>query len=306
MMEAIGKGENTKMIQDIGAHKYDLSFRQPKAEDTDYVLYMKNNKTLLRKESEDQYVIPRFFDFPAEKEQIKENAYYLFAIDGVGYYYVKEMVQGEENGYELCPTSAFRKMTPMYQAFAGITATQLHRWKESRKFCGRCGHPTEDSKIERALVCPVCGQIEYPKISPAIIVAITDGDRVVMSRYRVSNNPYRGYALIAGFVEIGETFEDTVRREVMEEVGLKVKNIRYYKSQPWAFSDTEMIGFFAELDGDDTIHLQDDELSEAGWYHRDEIPDETIMNSIGSELKMVFKYGSLEKFYEATGMKPEE
>ena len=306
MMEAIGKGENTKMIQDIGAHKYDLSFRQPKAVDTDYVLYMKNNKTLLRKEGEDQYAIPRFLDFPAEKEQLKEEAYYLFAIDGVGYYYVKEMVQGEENGYELCPTSAFRKMTPMYQAFAGITATQLHRWKESRKFCGRCGHPTEDSKIERALVCPVCGQIEYPKISPAIIVAITDGDRVVMSRYRVSNNPYRGYALIAGFVEIGETFEDTVRREVMEEVGLKVKNIRYYKSQPWAFSDTEMIGFFAELDGDDTIHLQDDELSEAGWYHRDEIPDETIMNSIGSELKMVFKYGSLEKFYEATGMKPEE
>ena len=92
----------------------------------------------------------------------------------------------------------------------------------------------------------------------------------------------------------------------MEEVGLKVKNIRYYKSQPWAFSDTEMIGFFAELDGDnDTIVLQDDELSEAGWFTRDEIPDETMMNSIGSELKMVFKYGSLENFYTATGYKPE-
>ena len=107
-------------------------------------------------------------------------------------------------------------------------------------------------------------------------------------------------------VEIGETFEDTVRREVMEEVGLKVKNIRYYKSQPWAFSDTEMIGFFAELDGDDTIRLQEDELSEAGWYHRDQVPDETMLNSIGSELKMVFKYGSMEKFYEATGIRPGE
>lgn len=100
-------------------------------------------------------------------------------------------------------------------------------------------------------------------------------------------------------MEIGESFEETIHREVMEEVGLKVKNIRYYKSQPWAFSDTEMIGFFAELDGPDKIKLQEDELSEAGWYHRDEIPDETMMNSIGSELKMVFKYGSLEKFYEA-------
>ena len=124
-----------------------------------------------------------------------------------------------------------------------------------------------------------------------------------MSICRMYNNPYRGYALITGFVEIGESFEETIHREVMEEVGLKVKNIRYYKSQPWAFSDTEMIGFFAELDGPDKIKLQEDELSEAGWYHRDEIPDETMMNSIGSELKMVFKYGSLEKFYEVTGYK---
>lgn len=292
------------MIQDIGNHKYDLTYRQPKPQDQDYLLYMKENKTFLRKAAAESYEIPKFEDFPEEK--VKENAYYLFAIDGVGYYYVKEMECSEKDGYEFCPTSAFRNMTPMYQAFAGITATQLHRWKEGRRFCGKCGHPTEDSKIERALVCKNCGQIEYPKICPAVIVAITDGDRIVMSRYRASSSTYRGYALIAGFVEIGESFEATVAREVMEEVGLKVKNIRYYKSQPWAFSDTEMVGFFADLDGDDTIRLQEDELSEASWYHRDEIPDETIMNSIGSELKMVFKYGSLEKYYEMTGMRPDE
>ena len=294
------------MIQDIGAHKFDLTYGQPEAQDHDYVLYMKNNQTLLRKKVDSSYEIPCFADFPNEKAELKANAYYLFAIDHMKYYYVTDMKHGEENGFEFCKTPVFRTMTPMYQAFAGITATQIHRWKESRQYCGRCGHRTEDSKKERALVCPHCGQTEYPKISPAVIVAITNGDKIVMSRYRVSSNPYRGYALIAGFVEIGETFEDTVRREVMEEVGLKVKNIRYYKSQPWAFSDTEMIGFFAELDGDnDTIVLQDDELSEAGWFTRDEIPDETMMNSIGSELKMVFKYGSLENFYTATGYKPE-
>lgn len=294
------------MIQDIGSHHFDLTYGQPEAQDEDFVLYMKSNQTLLRKMEDGSYEIPHFSDFPNEKVRLKMKAYYLFAIDDRKYYYVTEMIQGEDDGFEFCKTSVFRTMTPLYQAFAGITATQIHRWKESRRYCGRCGYRTEDSRKERALVCPHCGQTEYPKISPAIIVAITDGDRIVMSRYRVSNNPYRGYALIAGFVEIGETFEDTVRREVMEEVGLKVKNIRYYKSQPWAFSDTEMIGFFAELDGDDTIVLQEDELSEAGWFTREEIPDETIMNSIGSELKMVFKYGSLEKFYEATGMKPAE
>ena len=144
---------------------------------------------------------------------------------------------------------------------------------------------------ERALVCPVCGQTEYPKISPAVIVAITNGNKLLMSRYRVNHSTYRGYALIAGFVEIGETFEETVRREVMEEVGLKVKNIRYFKSQPWAFTDTEMIGFFAELDGDDKIRLQEDELSEAGWYTREEIPDDARLISVGTEMKMYFKYG---------------
>ncbi len=121
-----------------------------------------------------------------------------------------------------------------------------------------------------------------------MIVAVTDGDRLLMSRYK--GRAYRGYALIAGFVEIGETFEETVRREVMEEVGLKVKNIRYYKSQPWAFTDTEMIGFFAELDGDDAIRLQEDELSEAGWYRRDEIPEDVSSISVGSEMKMAFKH----------------
>ena len=286
------------MIQEIAPHQYDLTYRQPEPKDDDYVLYIKSSKTLLRKCGDGNYEIPCFSDFSMEKPRLKMKAYYLFSIDGRGYYYVREMLQEEGNGYEFCPTSVYRTMKPMYQAFAGITATQIHRFKESRRFCGRCGHETEDSKTERALVCPFCGQVEYPKISPAVIVAVTDGDRLLMSRYRVSHNPYRSYALIAGFVEIGETFEDTVRREVMEEVGLKVKNIRYYKSQPWAFSDTEMIGYFAELDGDDAITLQEDELSEAGWFHRSEIPDEEVLNSIGSELKMVFKYGSMEAFLE--------
>ena len=214
------------MIQEITPHKFDLTYGQPKAQDEDFVLFIKKSKTLLRKTAEENHEIPKFSDFPEDKEALKENAYYLFAIDGNHYYYVTEMPEHVSDAYELCPTAAYRKMHPMYQAFAGITATQIHRFKESRKYCGCCGHLMENSKTERALVCPECGQTEYPKISPAVIVAISDGDRLLMSRYRVNNNPYRGYALIAGFVEIGESFEETIHREVMEEVGLKVKNIR--------------------------------------------------------------------------------
>lgn len=219
---------------------------------------------------------------------LSARAEYLFSIDEIPYFMVRsaegdpalklaeeenqETFQEDGSGkFSFQGPAYFRIMQPEYQAFAAITAVQLFRWKESRKFCGCCGSRTEDSRTERALVCTKCGHTEYPKICPAVIVAVTDGDRLLMSRYK--GRAYRGYALIAGFVEIGETFEETVRREVMEEVGLKVKNIRYYKSQPWAFTDTEMIGFFAELDGDDAIRLQEDELSEAGWYRRDEIPD---------------------------------
>lgn len=126
------------MIQDINPHKFDLTYGQPKAQDEDFVLYIKKSKTLLRKVDEENHKIPKFSDFPEDKELLKESAYYLFAIDGNHYYYVTEMPRYDSDVYELCSTAAYRKMHPMYQAFAGITATQIHRFKESRKYCGRC------------------------------------------------------------------------------------------------------------------------------------------------------------------------
>lgn len=296
------------MIQDIAPHRYDNTYHIQKPGAQDYVFCIQKGRILLRETAEEHVLtIPRREEIEAAVPELMDRAVYLFSVDEKPYFLVSvpekeaeeilaKLKEGAEKELEqLCyawktPTD-IRVMEPMHQAFAAITAVQLWRWRQSRQFCGRCGAKTEDSKIERALVCPVCGQTEYPKISPAVIVAITNGDKLLMSRYRVNHSTYRGYALIAGFVEIGETFEETVRREVMEEVGLKVKNIRYFKSQPWAFTDTEMIGFFAELDGDDKIRLQEDELSEAGWYTREEIPDDARLISVGTEMKMYFKYG---------------
>lgn len=280
------------MIQDIAPHKYDNTYYIKTPEAGDFVLCIQKNKVLLTKEMEN-LVIPVLTQVEALVPEAKERAIYMFAIDEKPYYMVEigadeAVALPEDETFDWKGTQHMRSMEPMYQAFAAITATQIWRWRESRRFCGHCGAKTTESRTERALVCPVCGQIEYPKISPAVIVAITNGDRLLMSRYR--DRPYRGYALIAGFVEIGESFEETIRREVMEEVGLKVKNIRYFKSQPWAFTDTEMIGFFADLDGDDSIRLQEDELSEAGWYTREEIPDDDTRISVAGELKMAFKY----------------
>lgn len=235
-------------------------------------------------------MIPTFGELGAEGD-FSAQAEYLFSIDDRAYYCVTDMKVPEFGGFYMEPLTVFRNFEPLHQAFAGITGSQLYRWMQSRRFCGGCGAKTEPSLKERALVCPSCGQTEYPKISPAVIVAITNGDKLLMSRY--ARGAYRNYALIAGFVEIGETFEDCVRREVMEEVGLRVKNIRYYKSQPWAFSDTEMVGFTAELDGDDTIYLEEEELCEAGWFTRDEIVEYGPYISVGHEMMKAFKDGKI-------------
>ena len=181
----------------------------------------------------------------------------------------------------------FRKERPDYLDFVGITGYQLHSWYRSRRFCGVCGKPMVHSDKERMVYCVSCKQMEYPKICPAVIVGIVNGDKILMSTY--ANSSKTSYALIAGFAEIGETIEDTVRREVMEEVGLKVKNIRFYKSQPWSFTDTLLMGFFVDLDGDETIILDHNELSAAGWFTRDEIPVEENNLSLTNEMIMYFK-----------------
>lgn len=158
---------------------------------------------------------------------------------------------------------SFRKAKPKATAFAAITAYHLYGWYRDNHYCGRCGRPTIHDNKERMVKCPVCGNMVFPKISPAVIVAVTDNDRVLLTKY--AGRTYKNYALVAGFNEAGETIEQTVRREVMEEVGLKVKNLKYYKSQPWGLSGSLLSGFFCELDGDDKITLQEDELSLGTW-----------------------------------------
>ena len=129
--------------------------------------------------------------------------------------------------------------------------------------------------------------MEYPKISPAVIIALVHGNRILMSKY--VGRAYKNYALLAGFSEIGEPVEETVRREVMEEVGLKVGRLHYYKSQPWSFTDTLLMGFFAELEGGEDIVLDQTELAMAEWFEREEIPVTYEDCSLTNEMIMAFK-----------------
>jgi NAD+ diphosphatase len=120
-----------------------------------------------------------------------------------------------------------------------------------------------------------------------VIVGVTDGDRLLMTKY--AGRIYKRYALVAGFAEVGETIEETVSREVLEEVGVRVKNIRYYKSQPWPFSDSLLMGFYCDLDGSDEIVLDETELSEAEWVHRKDIDVEADGISLTNEMIVHFK-----------------
>ena len=256
------------MIQEIYPKVFYPEFRNKKATNKkSFVLHFEYNKVMLIKDAlTGEIRLPRFEDLEEDDENIYEKSYYVNAVDDEEFYLVDDIQVPEFGGFYMEGMQVFREFSPQYQAFAAISASQVYRWMKSRKYCGYCGTLTEKSNTERALICPKCKNIEYPKISPAIIVAIRDGNRLLLTKN--VKGTYKFYALVAGFVEVGESLEDAVRREVMEEVGLKVKNIQSYKSQPWSFSDSLMLAFIADLDGDDKITIQEEELSEARWFER--------------------------------------
>ncbi len=177
-------------------------------------------------------------------------------------------------------------------AFAAYTAKHLADWYRDNHFCGRCGGKMEHSKSERAMVCLRCGYTSYPRIMPAVIVGVIKGDELLITKYRVG---YRHNALIAGFTEIGETLEETVAREVMEETGIRVTNIRYYKSQPWGIANDILVGFFCEAEGDTNIHMDEKELKYAQWTRREDIVLQPDSYSLTNEMMKRFKDGELDK-----------
>ena len=185
----------------------------------------------------------------------------------------------------------FRTLRPETDAALLSAARHLLIWYQNHSFCSACGGPVRPHPVERALVCEACGFTVYPTVQPAVIVAVTDHDRLLLARN--AHNVFRFFSLIAGFVEVGETAEQTVQREVLEEVGLRVKNIHYVKSQPWGISQSLMLCFTAELDGSDEIHLQESELAEARWFPRAEVPQYGNTASIAFDIMDQFRRGEL-------------
>lgn len=153
--------------------------------------------------------------------------------------------------------------------FLAGRAYHILRWDMHSRYCGTCSTEMSHTKRERGKVCPNCGNKNYPRVVPAVITAITKGDKILLARNARRGLPH--YSLIAGFVEPGETLEECVHRETMEEVGLRIKNLRYFASQPWPFPDALMVGFFAEYAGG-KITPEPEEIADAAWYAPNELP----------------------------------
>lgn len=273
------------MIQDIEPYRLENSYdakREPKP--CDRLLIFDEKGRIFLSSDESGEVLPKV---------CTENVIYLFSIGETAYFMPSDANFNADN-----LSGEFRSLREMRsdgrinlrEQFASASGVHLYQWYRDSRFCGRCGAKTVHSETERAMICPECRNTVYPRIYPAVIVGVINGEKLLLTKYR---RGYEHFAMIAGFVEFGETLEQCVEREVMEEVGLRVKNIRYYKSQPWGYAQDLLAGFFCEAEGDCTINMDSDELKLAGWYSREEVVLQPDSMSLTNEMMKKFRNGEI-------------
>jgi NAD+ diphosphatase len=201
---------------------------------------------------------------------VPDASHFLGLLDGVGC-----VAAAIEDAAEPPAGAAFTELRPLWTrldeqlfALAG-RALQIVEWDRTHRYCGRCGSATEDVPGERAKRCPACDLLAFPRVAPAVIVRVTRGEEILLAHGQ--RFPTRMYSVLAGFVEPGESIEETIHRELREEVGIEVTALRYFGSQPWPFPHSLMIGFTAEWAGGE-LAPDPEEIADAGWYRADALP----------------------------------
>jgi NAD+ diphosphatase len=252
--------------------------------DTD-LWFVFSGDSLLVKMTATAAVVPKKSEIGGLGQQ-DARFHYLGILDGTGCYAIDvgENADAPE-GMSFMDLRTLLGFVPDDLAGVASRAYQVLHWERTHRFCGRCGSPTQSKTDERAKVCSQCNLIIYPEISPAIIVAVKRGKEILLAHAR--RFPTTFYSVLAGFVEPGETFEQAVQREIMEEVGIRVKDIRYFGSQAWPFPNTIMVGFTAEYDSGE-IRIEEKELTDAGWFSADNLPSIPRKGSIASRLIEAF------------------
>lgn len=237
----------------------------PKSNIDIYFLFCQDE--LLVKSEDNKAMIPTVVDI--ENLELN-NIQYLGSVSG------KNCFCGELNKDTIIPNNMyFSKLKALTHQLSedmfwiGGRATQIVNFNNNHKYCGRCGTLTQNVEGERAKKCTKCGLVNYPRISPAIIVAVVKDGKLLLAHNNQSAKEL--YSVVSGFVEVGETFEDCVAREVHEETGITVKNIKYFGNQPWPFPNSLMIGFTAEYESG-VIQVDGKEIGHANWFSSTEMP----------------------------------
>lgn len=241
-----------------------------------YIIF--NEKKLLVKRSEEIFTLPDIDDINELKINM-DNSKPLY-MKGNLYYNNTGTIILPDN-FKFVDLRSYIALMDSTTLKSVLRALHLINWNSSNKFCGRCGSTLEEKKDETAKTCPNCGNIIYPTICPATITAVTKGDKILLAH----NNNFINdtHSVIAGFVEAGENLEDCVKREIYEEVGIRVKNIKYFGSQPWPFPFSLMTAFTAEYESGD-IKVDGDEIGHADWYNKYNLPQIPMKGSISRDL----------------------
>ncbi len=277
------------MINEILPHSFNNHYRANTAIKNFHYIFHYKEGTLLLKISGDEFEIPQKKDF-IDIPDITEYTF-LFTLNNTPCFLIWDEPKTDNPNFIYKEISFFRTTNQREIAWVSIVGLHLMSWYSQNRFCGKCGSRTQQNPNERAISCPSCETTVYPKISPAIIVAIICNNKILLAR----NSNFSGswFSLIAGYADIGESLEETLIREVKEEVGLDIKNIRYYKSQPWPLSGSMMIGFVAEADENQPIVIDEKEIVEAAWFTRGNLPQHSSTISIAGEMIDKFEKGEL-------------
>ena len=277
------------MIQDLDFGYLDNHYDYHKPEDEDIVVCVSGKDILVHRDENRYLSLPTWGEVKEWSGQwtkwFNEPVQYVFTLQEKRYFlWMGESGEVADPQYDYESAMILRQRRSKNVCFGIMTAWHLYNWYRSNLFCGKCGNNTIHDEKERMMRCPMCGHMIFPRINPAVIIGIISGDKILLANHAANT---ARYGLIAGFIEIGETAEEAVAREVMEEVGLKVKNIRYYKSQPWGVAGNLSLGYFCEVDGDDTPTIDENELAAATWHHKNTIPEGAQDDGISLTREMI-------------------
>lgn len=245
-----------------------------------YFIFFKND-ILVKEESEGRVSIP-CMDETSFAEMKSSDPCFLGMVENTACYCAQIFSGNVPDKYKLINLRSLHgKIDNGFKDISGY-ARQINDWNMNFKFCGRCGAETQRKKNEHARWCPQCRLTSYPRISPAIITAVVKDKQILLAR-GINFPNKKMFSVLAGFVEPGEALEDCVKREVFEEVGIKVGQIRYFKSQSWPFPDSLMIGFTAVYESGN-ISIDKEELAEADWFNADNLPLVPEKQTLAGEL----------------------